>query len=121
MRFHDWMTRDNVGTDTLQTSGTFSGPPIPWRNHGLTGNAILTQDYTLHSYQCVPLGDPPWFGQFNIEVSNDGENYTCIYSQDMDTGLAGPLADPRSVAYSDTWTFFVFTADCDRNTRVLFN
>ena len=95
MRFHDWMSRDNGGTDTIQTSGTL------W----ITGNAVLTQDYTLHSYQCVPLGDPPWSGQFNIEVSNDGENYTCIYSQDMNTGISTSIGGPRSVAYSDTWTF----------------
>jgi len=84
-RLRNWQDRADFGTDTIQTSG----------NLFLTGQAILTQDYTLHSYQAIEIG-AGGDGQFNLEISNDGLNYTTIAAYDI--GASG-------VAYSDTWTF----------------
>ena len=49
--------------------------------------------YNLHSYQVV--GSSPT-GTFEIEVSNDGTNWTSITSESL-TGSA--------IAYSDCWNF----------------
>jgi hypothetical protein len=103
-RLRDWTDKTDFGTDTLQTSG----------NVWLTGTSQQVQDYTLHSYQCVPISGTeglagPWTGQFKIGVSNDDINYTCIYTQDIIGD--GPIGKDEvstgtlGVAYSDTWTF----------------
>jgi len=87
-RLRNAQDRADVGTHTIQTSGE------AW----LTGEAVFTQDYHTHTYQVVPCGDGPWDGKFNIEISNDNINYTCIYSS--------PTIDTATgVAYSDNWGF----------------
>ncbi len=80
--------RVNIGTDTIQTSG----------NLNLTGKAILTEDYSTHSYQALPIGAGPWDGTFKIEVSNDGINYTCIADYNITDADGG-------IAYSHDWVF----------------
>lgn len=88
-RLKDWTDRTDQGTDTIQTSG----------NLWLTGKAISTQDYTVHTYQVLPIGSgPTWDGNFSVEVSNDGTNYTCIANYDV-------LASNSGIAYSDIWAF----------------
>ena len=88
MRLKDWTSRDNIGTDTIQTSGDVN----------LTGQAILTQDYSVHSYQLVPISGP-YDAAFRIEVSNDLVNWTRIAEYSFST------ATGASLAYSDTWAF----------------
>ena len=90
-RLRDLQDRKDHGTHTIQTSGA------PW----LTGEAVFTQDYLTHSYQVVAVGDGPWSGQFNVDISNDNVNYTCIYAQNV-TGADAALA---SAAYSADWAF----------------
>mgnify|MGYP003627701894 FL=1 len=80
--------RVNFGTETIQTSG----------NLNLTGDAILTEDYDIHTYQVIPIGAGPWDGNFKIEVSNDNVNYTCIANYGIQSSEEG-------VAYSDNWAF----------------
>ena len=91
-RLNDWTDRTNKGTDTIATSG----------NLWLTGNSILVQDYSVHSYQIVPFSGAAgnfFTGAFQVQVSNDNLNWTKIaeYSWDTKTGA--------QLAYSDTWTF----------------
>ena len=87
-RLRNWQDRSDFGTKTISTSG----------NLPLTGDATFTQDYTLHSYQVVPMGGGHT-GSFKIEISNDNVNWSRIaeYSFSATTGA--------QLAYSDTWTF----------------
>jgi hypothetical protein len=86
-RLRDWTDRTNLGTDTIVTSGN---------NGSLTGEAILTQDYTTHCYQAVQVGAGPHDGAFQIEVSNDNVNWTLIAEYPMNS---------TGIAYSDSWIF----------------
>lgn len=88
-RLADWGDRENRGSKTIQTSG----------NSSQTGQAIFTQDWSLHSYvvNTVDAGGGSWDGEFSIEVSNDDLNYVSIYKES--------IAEATGLAYSDTWTF----------------
>lgn len=86
MRFRDWTTRQDIGTDTVQTSG----------DANLTGQALLLESYSLHSYQALPMGAGPWDGELRIDVSNDNTNWTNISAQ--------PVSD-TGILYYDTWNF----------------
>ena len=89
-RLSDWGDRTNLGSKTIQTSG----------NLWLTGKATFTQDWSLHSYQVVPLDKGgSWDGDLTIEVSNDNINWTPL------TGFSWTDQPGAQVAYSDTWTF----------------
>lgn len=87
-RLKDKSDRTNFGTNTIQTSG----------NLDLIADSILVEDYTIHTYQVVPIGAGPWTATFKVEVSNDGENYSCITSIPITNGT-------DHVAYSDNWAF----------------
>jgi len=81
--------RVNFGTETIQTSG----------NLNLTGDATQVDDYTIHTYQVLPIGDgPDWDATFKVEISNDGVNYTSISCLPL-SGSDG------HIAYSDSWAF----------------
>lgn len=84
-RIRDKSDRTNFGTDNIVTSG-----------ENATGRVIFTQDYSLHTYQAFRVGSGPHNGEFSIEVSNDGTNYTTIAAYDITAS---------GVAYSDTWGF----------------
>lgn len=84
-RLRDKSDRTNFGTDNIVTSGD-----------NVTGTAIFTQDYSLHTYQAFQVGSGPHVGEFSIQISNDGTNYTTIAAYDIGTS---------GVAYSDTWGF----------------
>ncbi len=88
MRFVDGSSRINAGTDTIQTSG----------NLPLTGNNHQVGDYSIHTYQVVPLESGPWDGEFRVEVSNDNVNYNCIYRSTIS-------GTDSAIAYSDEWAF----------------
>tara|TARA_R100000808_G_scaffold24914_1_gene59317 strand:- start:851 stop:1204 length:354 start_codon:yes stop_codon:yes gene_type:complete len=89
-RLLDWSDRTDAGTNTIQTSGT-----LP-----LSGQVILTQPYSLHSYQLVPMaGTPGYDAALKIEVSNDNLNWTRIAEYPFSTSTGAQLA------YSDTWAF----------------
>jgi len=88
-RLRDWTDRVDLGTHTIQTSG----------NLWLTGSSIGVQDYTLHSYQVVPIGDAAYAGALRIEVSNDSVNWTKLADYTWDTKTGAQLV------YSDTWSF----------------
>lgn len=87
MRLLDDTSRHNKGTDTIQTSGNFSQ----------TGDAVFTEDYSLHSYVVNTMGVGSFNGEFSIEVSNDNVNYVSIYNE--------TISSATGLAYSDTWTF----------------
>jgi len=89
MRFRDWTTRQDIGTDTVQTSG----------DANLTGQSILVESYSLHSYQALTMGSGPWDGEFRIDISNDNVNFTNICAQPITGSVA------TGIAYSDQWTF----------------
>ncbi len=89
MRYRDETTRQDIGTDTIQTSGDVD----------LTGRAVLVTNYKLHSYQVLTLGAGPWNGEFRIDVSNDNVHWTNICNQTINVSEASGLA------YSDEWTF----------------
>ena len=91
-RLADWGDRTNKGSRTLQTSGQLAAGPT-----AIEGVALSIKDWSLHSYQVITTGEGTWDGEFQIEVSNDGENYTNIYSQ--------TFSDASGLAYCDTWTF----------------
>jgi hypothetical protein len=69
MRLRDWTSRENEGTDTLQTSGDLSAVHI-------TGTTILSTDYTTHSYHVVPLDSTT--AEFTVQGSNDNKNWIDI-------------------------------------------
>ena len=88
-RLNDWTDRVDSGTDTIQTSGT-----LP-----LSGQSILTQPYSTHSYQVVPMGGGSVDAALKIEVSNDNVNWTRIAEYPFNT------IEGANLAYSDTWAF----------------
>lgn len=88
-RLNDWTDRIDRGTNTIQASGT-----LP-----LSGQSILTQPYSTHSYQLVPVGGGAVDASFKIEVSNDNTNWTRLAEYPFNT------IDGASIAYSDTWAF----------------
>ena len=50
------------------------------KNSSFTGESILSQEFSYHSYQFIPLGGAH-DGVFNIQVSNDGDNWTDYYQE----------------------------------------
>ena len=88
-RLNDWTDRVDRGTNTIQTSGS-----VP-----LSGKSILTQPYTTHSYQLLPMGGGSVNAALKIEVSNDNLNWTKIAEYSFNT------LDGANIAYSDTWAF----------------
>ena len=88
-RLADWTDRTDRGTNTIQTSGS-----LP-----LSGQSILTQPYTTHSYQLLPMGGGAVNAALKIEVSNDNLNWTKIAEYSFNT------LDGANIAYSDTWAF----------------
>ena len=88
-RLNDWTDRIDRGTNTIQTSGT-----LP-----LSGQSILTQPYSTHSYQLLPMGGGAHIAALKIEVSNDNLNWTKIAEYPFNTDAGA------NIAYSDTWAF----------------
>mgnify|MGYP003645717758 FL=1 len=86
-RLRDWTDRTNLGTDTIVTSGN---------GGNLTGVSVLTQDYSTHCYQAVPVGSAPHDGAFILQVSNDNLNWTVIAEYPISSS---------GIAYSDSWIF----------------
>jgi hypothetical protein len=72
IRFKDKSDRIAFNTYAIQTSG----------NVPLTGEARRIENFSHHSYQITPISvtSDEQTGGFNIEVSNDKENWTTYLS-----------------------------------------
>ena len=82
MRLIDDTSRHNKGTNTIQTSGDLSAADI-------TGDAVFGEDYIYHSYQIVPLDSTT--AEFNVQGSNDNENWTNITGYSLASDTTGAL------------------------------
>ena len=78
-----------AGTFAVQTSG----------NTNLTGESVLVRDFSWHSYQIVPVGGNLASGDFKIDVSNDGNNWSELFSTNFTN------VDKSEITYSNSWHY----------------
>jgi hypothetical protein len=68
-------------------------------NAPLSGDSLDVQDYSWHSYHVYPIGDNTVEGVFDIQVSNDNENWVNF------AGFEYSNSGEANIVFSDQWHF----------------